>query len=337
LHDLGDDEVAALHLDDIHAALHGAGVNYRAGIGDVRRLTCADVLPEGPRAVSPWNWTRSLAAIVPGAKNFLLQSLKHLYRRLAGAIGRWTRIRRSAALDITAAAFVDVTNKAMLLVHTGARARTKFRWQRILPALVERNLPTVSVCAAAVLVVIALATVATRQYPIPPTIHADLAASQRDKEAVEARLKAAAQLPQQKPEQAQLKAAEASALGRQSLLSGQFPGENWSPTERRNVRFVFRLLRLTDAPVTDDPLVQSDRAAIVQLQEMVLAHPLGGAAGNDLRDIRAFGFRLTSLLTRDPGSPRGVSPIATKPPDQRVRGWKLKGAKICKRRSTGLD
>ena len=97
--------------------------------------------------------------------------------------------------------------------------------------------------------------------------------------------------------------------------------EGWSPAERRNVRFAMRMLRLTDPPDTDGPFTAAERTAIARLQALASAHPLGGAAGNDIGDPRAFGFRLTNLLTRDPGSPNGVlGSVATPPQDQRVRG-----------------
>jgi serine/threonine protein kinase len=97
--------------------------------------------------------------------------------------------------------------------------------------------------------------------------------------------------------------------------------ERWSPAERRNARFAIRVLRLTDAPDTDGPFSEAERMAIARLQAMASAHPLGGAAGNDISDTRAFGFRLTGLLTRGPGSPRGVrASVASSPPDQRMRG-----------------
>jgi hypothetical protein len=37
-HDPHDDEIASLGLDDVHAVLHKAGINYRAGIAQVHRL-----------------------------------------------------------------------------------------------------------------------------------------------------------------------------------------------------------------------------------------------------------------------------------------------------------
>jgi Sel1 repeat len=97
--------------------------------------------------------------------------------------------------------------------------------------------------------------------------------------------------------------------------------ERWSPAEHRNGRFAMRVLRLSDTPVTDGPFTEVERRAIARLQAMEIAHPLGGVAGNDIRDPRAFGSRLTGLLARDPVSPRGVrGSVATSPPDQRMRG-----------------
>jgi uncharacterized protein len=55
---------------------------------------------------------------------------------------------------------------------------------------------------------------------------------------------------------------------------------------------------------------------------MVSAHPLGGAAGNDLRDPSAFGSRIDRLLARGPVSPSGVLASAvTNPEDRYKRAW----------------
>jgi serine/threonine protein kinase len=97
--------------------------------------------------------------------------------------------------------------------------------------------------------------------------------------------------------------------------------ESWSSFDRQNLRVALRLLRLSDVPATGEPFAEKERAALARLQEMVDSRPLGGAAGDDLRNPRAFASRLTALLVREPTSPRGVRGVALPIADQVQRGW----------------
>jgi serine/threonine protein kinase len=98
--------------------------------------------------------------------------------------------------------------------------------------------------------------------------------------------------------------------------------ESWLPEDRRNVRVVLRLLRITTTPVTEEPFDGTEKAAIARLRAMISADPLGGAAGTELRDPRKLGLRLRTLLTRGPASPRGVPDSDAATPEARyARGW----------------
>jgi hypothetical protein len=97
--------------------------------------------------------------------------------------------------------------------------------------------------------------------------------------------------------------------------------ESWSSLDRQNVRLALQLLRLSDAPVTGDQLTEKERVALARLQEMVDSRPLGGAAGDDLRNPRAFASRLAALLVHEATSPRGSRGAALPTADQVQRGW----------------
>jgi TPR repeat protein len=97
--------------------------------------------------------------------------------------------------------------------------------------------------------------------------------------------------------------------------------ESWSSFDRQNIRVALRLLRLSDTPVTGDPFIEKERAALARLQEMVDARPLAGPVGDDLRNPRAFASRLTALLVREPTSPRGLRGAGLSTADQVQRGW----------------
>jgi serine/threonine protein kinase/TPR repeat protein len=98
--------------------------------------------------------------------------------------------------------------------------------------------------------------------------------------------------------------------------------DGWSPEDRRNARLALRLLRMTATPVTELPFDETERTAIARLRSATSANPLGGAAGEALRDPRALGLRLATLLTRDQASPRGVpASEATTAESRYARGW----------------
>ncbi len=75
-------------------------------------------------------------------------------------------IRDMAVSDASA----HVTDNAMRLVRTRARAGGKSRWPHILPTLFDLRLLKVGMCATAVLVAVGLAIVVSRRYPIPSSV-----------------------------------------------------------------------------------------------------------------------------------------------------------------------